>query len=154
MSRKKLELDGETRRMLSSNGTNWDSMGVFGLRGKEVSNAHYQQVGSGSPENPKSKVDHVQARQYSTPRILNGQVVCSRTLKRRMVSTGVVFAGEAFEESVSASRPEESKVTLSQEYWDGKKVNMNGTRVARFDSRKGGNVRPHKGHKKTKLKTH
>lgn len=101
-TRKPLQLDGGTVGQLDARAVDWDSLGRNGLRGYEVSRAAYRQ---GNPDYLKSEAPKSKAR--------------------------VVFAGDAWEEPIQASRPEESHTRTETGQWVGHRVSLHGTQGKR-----------------------
>lgn len=138
MSRKKLELDAETIATLSARGTDYSSLGVFGL----------QRHATG---NPRSTLVRDKVKAYKRPRIINGLVVCSYKTSTEKSSGHVSFSDEDYEPPVKHGDPETCLETMGSEVWDSKRqrVNMHGNRGERFDSRGSRSVRVSRKSQKT-----
>lgn len=121
----KLRLDGALRKQLSSDGTNWDSLGVNGLGGQHVYPAFFEAGFTGSVPNQRGHIEYP-VKKYKKPRIKNGKVITHRQLKPRRIDSQVYFACDDYEAPIQASRPEEKQERVSEERWNGYRIDMNG----------------------------
>ena len=121
----KLKLDNALRKQLSSDGPNWDSLGIFGLGGQHVYPAFFEAGFTGPVPNSRGHVAYP-ARKYKKPRVKDGMVITHRQLKPRRIDSGVYFSCDDYETPVQASRPTENHERISEERWNGHRVDMNG----------------------------
>ena len=129
----------------------WDGLGFYGLAAREVSRAFYAATGdSGLPAGQKvsrykdKPVRGLKPRKVEDLSKPNRSIVVNhRELKGKVINTGVVFAGDAYE------RPEENRPGTKDEtltrtepgMWVGHRVDMNGCEHRRMHSSGGKNAK-------------